>query len=161
MERLIASICVIGTVCGCTYYSVAPDEARRFAVMPREQRDSATVPAVREMDGKVVGVHPARLRLVGQWHDGAPMRLRRPTVHPAMTTGIVLALVGLALLVPGAAILSGPSQNDAQSGSCDICAFSAGLGSSLAGGALVGLGAVHLFGGGIAIVVGATRPDRD
>lgn len=161
MRLFIASICVIVTVSGCTYYSVAPDEARRFAAMTREQQDSATVPAVRETDGKPVTVNPRELRVVGEWHDGAPMRLRRPTVHPAITTGIVLGVVGLAFLIPGAAIMSGPSQNDSQSGNCDICAFSAGLGRSMAGGALLAVGAVHLLGGGLAIVVGAMRPSRD
>jgi hypothetical protein len=42
---------VVVVVSGCTYYTVAPNEARRVAAMSREQRESTTVDAERD-DGK-------------------------------------------------------------------------------------------------------------
>ena len=149
---------VVVVVSGCTYYTVAPDEARRIAAMSREQREWTAADALRD-DGKTVRINPARLKLVEPWHDGEPRHLRRPP-HPALVSGAVVAVVGLAFIVPGAIVMSSPV-NDTQAGNCDICAFSYGYGQSMAGGALIGVGAVHLVAGAIALVFGATQQTHD
>ena len=86
---------VVVAVSGCTYYTVAPDEARRVAAMSREQRESTLVDAERD-NGKAVKITPARLKLVEPWHEGQPMYLRRPP-HAALISGIVIVVAGLAL----------------------------------------------------------------
>ena len=151
MRWLAVAVVVVS---GCTYYTVAPDDARRVAAMGREQRETSSVDAVRD-DGKLVRVRPAELRLAETWHDGAPMHLRRPP-HPAVTTGAVIAIVGLVLVIPGALVMTmGSSTSSA--GSCDICAFSAGYGSKMVGGALLGIGLGQIVIGGVTLAIGVTR----
>ena len=95
---VLASLSILVAVGGCTYYTVAPDDAHQLAAMTRDQQDRAAVRAVRDSDGSSVMVTAGRLGLVGDWRDGMPMHLRRPTIHPAITTGIVIGVVGLAFL---------------------------------------------------------------
>ena len=149
---------VVLAVTGCSYYTVAPDDARRVAAMSREQRESISVEAVRD-DGKVVRVRPAELRLVGPWHDGEPMHLQRPA-HPAVTAGAVITVAGLVFVVSGGVVMAmGPSRTS--SGNCDICGFSAGYGQQAVGGALLGIGIAEVVIGGVALAIGATRQNPD
>ncbi len=149
---------VVLAVTGCSYYTVAPDDARRVAAMSREQRESSSVDAVRD-DGKLVRVRPAELRLVERWHDGEPMHLQRPA-HPALTPGAVVTVAGLVFVVSGAAVRAmGPSPTS--SGNCDICGFSTGYAKNAVGGALLGIGVAEVVIGGVALAIGATRPNPD
>ena len=145
-------------VSGCSYYTVAPDDARRVAAMSREQRESSSIEAVRD-DGKLVRVRPAELRLVEPWHDGEPMHLRRPA-HPALTTGAVVTIAGLMFVVSGVAVMAMGSSRTS-SGNCDICGFSAGYGNNVVAGALIGIGIAEVVIGGVALAIGATRPNPD
>jgi hypothetical protein len=151
-------LAVFVAVSGCSYYTVAPDDARRVTAMRHEPRESSSVEAVRD-DGKLVRVRPAELRLVEPWHDGEPMHLRRPA-HPALVTGAVVTIAGLVFVISGGAVMAMGS-SPTSSGNCDICGFSAGYGKNAVGGALLGIGVAEVVIGGVALAIGATRPSPD
>jgi hypothetical protein len=158
MRSHVRWLAFVVAVSGCTYYTVAPDEARRIAAMSREEREASSVDAMRD-DDKLVRVKPSDLRLVEPWHEGKPMHLRRPP-HPALTTGAVIAIVGLVLVIPGALVMAlGSSTTSA--GNCDICAFTSGYGTKMVGGALLGVGLAEVVIGGVTFVIGATRSSPD
>lgn len=147
-------LAVVVIVSGCTYYTVAPDEARRVAAMGRDQREASSVDAVRD-DGKLVRVKPDELRLVEPWHDGEAMHLRR-SPHPALPTGAVITIVGVFFVIPGVLVMSMGSSTSS-SGHCDICGFSAGYGTNMAGGAVLGIGLAEIAIGGVTLAIGASR----
>ena len=149
---------VVVVVSGCTYYTVAPDDARRIAAMTGEQRAASTVDAMRD-DDKLVRVKPSDLRLVEPWHEGEAMHLRR-LPHPALTTGAVITIVGLVLVIPGALVMAMGSPTSS-AGNCDICAFTSGYGTKMVGGALLGIGLAEVTIGGVTLVIGATRSNPD
>ena len=151
-------LAIVVVVSGCTYYTVAPDDARRIASMNNEQREASSVDAVRD-DDKLVRVKPSDLRLAEPWHEGKPMHLRR-LPHPALTTGAVITVVGLVLVIPGALLMT-MSSSTTSAGNCDICAFTSGYGTKMVGGALLGVGLAEVAIGGVTFVIGATRSNPD
>jgi hypothetical protein len=147
------SITLALLLAGCTYYTVAPEDARRYVSLPCAQKPSAAVPAARHSDGAAVVIHPARLAPDKEWRDGLPM-IVRGRLHPMTRSAIGVAVAGVAFLVGGAFVLAPHQLN------CSECAGVEILYGGAGGGLMAAAGG-HFLAAAILAVVGARRPADD
>jgi hypothetical protein len=147
------SITLVLLLASCSYYTVAPEDAHRYAFLSREQRATAAVPALRQSDGAAVVIHPGRLAPDREWRDGLPM-IVHGHVHPLTKTAIGVAVAGVAFLVGGAFVLA------PRSSSCSEC-YGQDIVVGATGGGLMGAAGGHFITAAVLAVIGARRATGD